>query len=156
MLCYVYGGDISAAKWKDHGKDLLEASGKYGLTNLKIEAEARYVKILKFSAGDVVEAVVYADKMNCFLLKEAAIDFIVTNAKAVLESGTLRHVPESKDITREIICSVATMNKQGQHNNESNGLDELSINDLRTRLASLGEDFDGPKETLIARLWKAM
>ena len=137
----------------DHAKDLLEASDKYGLTNLKIEAEAWYVKLLKFSVGDVVETVAYAEKMNCFLLKEAAIDFIVANAKAVLASGTRMNIPESNVFTRDILCSVATMNKQGQHNNnERNDLDELSINDLRARLASSGEDVDGPKETLIARL----
>jgi hypothetical protein len=122
------------------------------LTNLKVEAEAQYVKLLKFSAGDVVEAVAYAEKMNCFLLKEAAIEFIVANANEVLSSGTIENIPESKDITRDILSSVATMNKQGQHKNDSKDLHELSINDLRAQLALLGKDFDGPKETLIARL----
>jgi hypothetical protein len=152
MLRYVYGGDISAGKWKDHSKDLLEASDKYGLTNLKIEAEARYVKLLKISVGDVVETVAYAEKMNCFLLKEAAIDFIVTNANEVLASGTLMNIPESKDIIREILCSVAAMSKQEQHKIDSKDLHQLSMNDLRARLALLGDDFDGSKEALITRL----
>ena len=152
MLRYVYGGDISAGKWKDHAKDLLEASDKYGLTNLKIEAEAWYVKLLKFSVGDVVETVAYAEKMNCFLLKEAAIDFIVTNANEVLASGTLMNIPESKDIIRDILCSVATRNKQEQHKIDSKDLHQLSMNDLRARLALLGDDFDGSKEALITRL----
>ena len=150
-MCYVYGGAILAAEWKDHGKDLLEASDKYGLSNLKIEAEAWYVKLLKFSAGDVVETVAYAEKMNCFLLKEAAIDFIVANAKLVQASGTLMNIPELNVITRDIICSVATMNKQGQHNNNRN-----SMNDLRVRLELQGKDVDGPKESLISRLRKAV
>jgi uncharacterized small protein (DUF1192 family) len=145
LLRYVYGGDISAGKWKDHAKDLLEASDKYGLTNLKIEAEAWYVKLLKFSVGDVVETVAYAEKMNCFLLKEAAIDFIVTNANEVLASGTLMNIPESKDIIREILWSVATMSKQEQHKIDSKDLHQLSMNDLRARLALL-------EEALITRL----
>jgi hypothetical protein len=147
MLWYVYEGDISLADWKDHAKDLLEASDKYGLTNLKIEAEARYVKLVKFSAGDVVEAVAYAEKMNCFLLKEEAIEFIVANANEVLASGTLTHIPESKDIIRGVICSVST-----QHNKDSKDLNQLSISDLRAQLDLLDLDFDGSKETLIARL----
>ena len=122
MLRYVYGGDILADKWKDHAKDLLEASDKYGLTNLKIEAEAWYVKLLKFSVGDVVETVAYAEKMNCFLLKEAAIDFIVANAKVVLASGTLMNILESNVFTRDIICLVATMSKQGQHNSRESAM----------------------------------
>jgi hypothetical protein len=66
------------------------------------------------------------------------------------------NIPESNVITRDIICSVATMNKQGQHNNNRNDLDELPMNDLRARLELQGKDIDGPKETLIARLRKAV
>ena len=149
LLRYVYGGDILAAEWKDHAKDLLEAADKYGLPNLKIEAEAWYVKLLKFSVGDVVETVVYAEKMNCFLLKEAAIDFIVANSNEMLSSDALRNIPQSNDITREILCSVST-----QHNKDSKDLNQLSMNDLRARLALQGNDFDGSKESLISRLKK--
>ena len=152
LLRYVYGGDISAGEWKDHAKDLLEAADKFGLPNLKIEAEAWYVMLLKFSAGDAVETVAHANKMNCFLLKEAAINFIVTNANEVLASGTLMNIPESNVIIRDILCSVATLSKQEQHNIDSKGLHQLSINDLRARLALLGDDFDGSKEALIIRL----
>ena len=152
MLHHVYGGDISAAEWKDHVKDLLEASDKYGLTNLKIKAEVRYVKLLKFLANDVAEAVSYAQKMNCFLLKEAAIEFIVANVDEVLAPDTFENIPESKDIIQGILCSVATMNKKGQHKNDCEDLNQISINHLRARLAFLGKDFDGSKETLIARL----
>jgi hypothetical protein len=105
MLFYVYGGDISAAEWKDHAKGLLEAADKYGLTNLKVEAEAWYVKLLKISAGNAVEAVTCAKKINCFLLKEAAITCIV--AKEVISSGTLKNIPESKDVIWDIICLVS-------------------------------------------------
>jgi hypothetical protein len=156
LLRYVYGGDILAAEWKDHAKDLLEAADKYGLPNLKIEAEAWYVKLLKFSVGDVVETVVYAEKMNCFLLKEASIDFIVANSNEMLSSDALRNIPESKDIIREILWSVATMSKQEQHKIDIKDLHQLSMNDLRAQLALLGKDVDGPKETLIARLRKAV
>ena len=152
MLHHVYGGDISAAEWKDYVKDLLEASDKYGLTNLKIEAEVRYVKLLKFLAGDVAEAVSYAQKMNCFHLKEAAIEFIVASVDEVLAPDTFENIPESKDIIQGILCSVATMNKKGQHKNDCEDLNQISINHLRARLAFLGKDFDGSKETLIARL----
>ena len=147
MLRYVYGGDIQTAEWKDHAKDLLEAADKYGLSNLKIEAEARYVKLLKISTGDVAETVAYAEKMNCFLLKEAAIDFIVANSNEMLSSDALKNIPESKDIIREILCSVST-----QHNKDSKDLNQLSMNDLRARLALEDNDFDGSKESLISRL----
>jgi len=156
MLRYVYGGDLSAADWKDHAKDLIEAADKYGLTNLKIEAEARYVKLLKFSPGDAVETVAYAEKMNCFLLKEAAIDFIVANVDEVMASGTHKNIPESKEIIWDIMRSVSTMKQQGQKRKiDSGDLNQLSMDDLRACLESKGKDFDGSKEDLVARLKKA-
>ena len=42
-----------------------------------------------------------------------------------------------------------------QHKIDSKNLHQLSMNDLRAWLATSGEDVDGPKETLIARLTKA-
>ena len=51
----------------------------------------------------------------------------------------------SKDIIWDILCSVA-MSKKDLH--------QLSMNDLRARLALQGNDFDGSKESLISRLKK--
>ena len=150
MLFHVYGGEITADVWKTHVKDVLEASDKYGLTNLKIEAEAWYVKLQKFTPSDVVEAVAYADKMNCFLLKEAATNYIVANAVDVLSTGTLKDIPETNDIVQELVVSVFSINMKNDLNSHANL--NLSMNDLRAHLASQGKDFDGSRDTLIARL----
>ena len=158
LLRYIYGGVITSAEWKDHGTDLIDASDKYGLTNLKIEAESWYVNLIKFSVDNVVEAVSYADRMNCFLLKEAAVDFILANLDGVLSSGTLKNIPDKNDVMHDILVSVAKGNKKGQkrkHDGDDD-LDTLSINDLRAQLAWVGKDFDGPRATLIARLKSGM
>jgi hypothetical protein len=85
------------------------------------------VKQIKFSVDDVVEAVAYADKMNCFHLNEAAINFIVAHVDEVRSSGTLEDIPESENIRLEILYSVARMNKKG--------LDKVSMSELRAELA---------------------
>jgi hypothetical protein len=90
-----------------------EASDKYGLTNLKIEAESWYMKQIKFLVDDVIEAVANADEMNCFLLKEAVINFIVVHVDEVRSSGTLKDIPDMKNIMHEILYSVNTVNKRG-------------------------------------------
>ena len=106
MLYYVYGGHISAEVWERHSQTLIEAADKYELKSLKIEAEAWYLKQLKFKVEEVVETVAYADKMNCFLLKEAAIDFIVENADEVLSSDSFENLPHSKIITEDILFAI--------------------------------------------------
>jgi hypothetical protein len=151
LLRYIYGGDITSAEWKDQGKDLIEAADKYGLTSLKLEAESWYVKLFKPSANNVVEALAYADRMNCFLLKENATEFIAANLDEVLSSGTLKN--ETKDIMHDILVSVAKMTNKGQKRNSDNDdLNQLSIDDLRAKLASKGKDVDGSRATLIDRL----
>jgi hypothetical protein len=60
---------------------------------------------------------------------------------------------------RDILVSVARMNKKGQEckHDRDDDLDKLSINDLRAELAWVGgKDFDGPRATLIARLKSGM
>lgn len=44
MLYYLYGGDIGAGLWKSRSKDLIDVADRYGVKDLKIEAEAWYVK----------------------------------------------------------------------------------------------------------------
>jgi hypothetical protein len=154
LLRYIYGGDITSAEWKDQGKDLIEAADKYGLTSLKIEAESWYVKLFKPSVNNVVEALAYADRMNCFLLRESAAEFIAANLGEVLSSGTLKNIPETKDIMNDILVSVAKiMTEKGQTRNfDNDDFNQLSIDDLRAKLASKGKDVDGSRATLIGRL----
>ena len=57
----------------------------------------------------MIDALLYADEKNCSLLKEAATNFILKNAKEVLATDSFEDIPESKSIMREII-PVATMN----------------------------------------------
>ena len=112
------------------------------------------MKQIKFSAYDVVEIVAYADKMNFFLLKEAAIDFIVAHVDEVRSSGTLEDIPESKNIMHEILYSVATMNNKGRKRKhyDEDDLDILSMSDLRAELVWKDKDIDGSRAFLIARL----
>mmetsp|Transcript_19028 Transcript_19028/g.41215 ORF Transcript_19028/g.41215 Transcript_19028/m.41215 type:complete len:416 (-) Transcript_19028:145-1392(-) len=152
MFYYVYGGLIAVDEWRDHAKDFIDAADRYGVKNLKIEAEAWYVKYLKITVDNVVEALVYADKKNCFLLKEAAMNFILKNAQEVLASDTFDSIPESKNITREII-SVAAMNiAQGDDEEELDDPTQLSINELRAKLYAKGKEIDGPRKRLIDQL----
>lgn len=151
MLYYIYGGTISASEWKDHSKDFIDAADKYGVKNFKIEAEAWYVKHLQITVDNVVDELLYADEKNCFLLKEATTNFILENAKEVIASDSFEDIPETKNITREILSLVATMNKR-DGKKEFDDPTELSINELRSRLYDEGKDIDGPRKSLIAQL----
>ena len=88
--------------------------------------------------------------MNCFLLKETATNYIVANAVDVLSTGTMKHIPETNDIVHELVVSVASNNMKNDLKSHANL--NLSMDDLRARLASQCTDFDGSRGTLISRL----
>ncbi|KAL7525513.1 hypothetical protein ACHAXR_002017, partial [Thalassiosira sp. AJA248-18] len=98
MLYYIYGGNITAAEWKNRSKDLIDAADRYGVKNLKIEAEAWYVNHLKITVENVIVTLAYADEKNCFLLKEAATNFIVKNTNDVLASDSFQSIPNSINV----------------------------------------------------------
>ncbi|KAL7523526.1 hypothetical protein ACHAWF_000553, partial [Thalassiosira exigua] len=53
MLYYVYGGRVANDDLKLHAKELIDAADKYGVVNLKLEAEAWYVKTTEFTFDNV-------------------------------------------------------------------------------------------------------
>lgn len=44
FLYYLYGGEIKEDDFVEHGKDLISVADKYGVPNLKLEAEAWYLR----------------------------------------------------------------------------------------------------------------
>ena len=152
MLLYIYGGKIRADEWKVSAKDFIDAADRYGVKTLKIEAEAWYVKYLKITKDNVVDTLVYAEQKNCFLLKEAATNFIMNHAQEVLESDAFENIPNSASVMREMVSLIAIYNRQGDIKKDLDDPAKLSINELRAKLYHKGEDFDGPRKRLIAQL----
>ena len=152
MLYHIYGGKIRAAEWKERAKDFIDAADRYGVKTLKIEAEAWYVKHLEISVDNVIDALVYAEEKNCFLLKEVATNFVLNNANEVLASESFEDIPESKIFVREIISLAATSNRQDEAKRDLEDPRKLSINELRAQLYDQGKDIDGPRNRLIAQL----
>jgi speckle-type POZ protein len=143
MLFHVYGGEISSDVWQDHSKEMLEAADKYGLSNLKIEAEGWYVKTLSLSTENAVEVLAYAIDMNCFLLKEVANKFIKDHSKEILSSDSGKMIRGRKTLMSDVLDVLVT----GEDN-----LIQPHINTLRIELDRQGKEFDGSRELLIARL----
>eukprot|EP00956_Cyclotella_meneghiniana_P041942 scaffold245764_cov84-Cyclotella_meneghiniana.AAC.2 len=84
MLKHVYGQSILVHEWEEHSRTILVASGKYGFTDLKLEAEAWYMKNLKLTADNAIDELLYADGIHCILLKKTVIEFIMKNGDAIM------------------------------------------------------------------------
>ena len=100
----------------------------------------------------MIDSVLYAEEKNCFLLKEAATNFIVKNAQEVIASESFQNIPNSTSFVREILSLVATNSTQGDAKKDLDDPTHLSINELRAKLYDKGEDIDGPRNELISQL----
>ncbi|KAL7527625.1 hypothetical protein ACHAWF_002254 [Thalassiosira exigua] len=133
MLFYVYGGRVTTDDLKLHAKELIEAADKYGVVNLKLEAEAWYVKTTEFTFDNVIELLHYADTKNCALLKEAAMDFMVDNQAEVLQKVQLKDAPEG--LLAELFAALA---RRRADNGDGADLTRMRISDLRKKLLEKG------------------
>jgi len=148
LLLYVYGRripkfgvDISLTK------EIIDAADKYGITHLKLEAEAVYVASIEITCENVLENLQYADSKNCALLREAVMNFIEGNAAELLEMGTLKDAPEG--MFQDILAVVARKKKRKKTENE---ISIMRISELRRAAAVNGLDVDGSREMLIASI----
>lgn len=112
MLKYMYGQNISPHEWKENSKPILEASGKYGFTDLRLAAEAWYLKNLKLTKDNAVDELLYADGTNCLVLKKAVLDFIVDNGESVLGSSSFSMLYESQELTKEVMMELAKSSRK--------------------------------------------
>ena len=162
LLRYVYGGTVSYEKWKGRHQEFIDAADRYGIVNLKVEAEVRYVKDEStekaMTLDTAIEMLRFAESKNCPLLREHAVAFImVTIAKSgdtmdLMDS--FKNFPISESILKEILCMVATLvvrtaKLTGVKANEKKF---RTIGMLRKELSTKGLEIDGSRQVLMARL----
>ena len=111
MLKHVYGMDILPCEWKDQSKQILVASGKYGFSELRSEAEAMHIRSFSFTVNNAVDELLYADGTHCLVLKKAVIKFIVENAQAVIASPAFPKLSESAELMTEVMMELAKSNE---------------------------------------------
>jgi hypothetical protein len=59
ILFYMYGGKISDSDMKSHAKEIIDAADKFGITSLKLEAEASIVEDTTITMDNVMELLLY-------------------------------------------------------------------------------------------------
>jgi hypothetical protein len=158
LLRYVYGGKIHDDFLKKHARDLLDASDKFSIVTLKLEAEAAYLKATKVNLDNAIEILSYAEAKNCALLKEFVLDFF-------LENHNLQDIDKkiSMDIVpghllKDLIVFMSVNNKRrvnaAQCNTTPHGgnVNLMRVSELRKMLDAKGLDVDGSREAMIEAL----
>ena len=145
LLYYIYGGKISDDDMKSCTKEIIDASNRFGVATLKLEAEACLVVGTTFSFENVMEQLIYGDSMGCALLKEVAMDFVVKNKAEVLEKTSFVNAPGN--LMQDLLAAVV----RGE-TRTAGGVNALRICELRRIAHEWGLDVDGSRAMLIASM----
>ena len=154
LLLYMYGGKVSDDNMTTHAKEIIDAADRYGVSSLKLEAEASIVEDTNITMDNVMELLLYSDSKNCALLKEAAMDFLVENKADVIEELSFTDIPGT--LIRDVLATVLRGEKEDGIVGGSGGnhFSSMRVSELRKRAHEKGLDVDGSREMLIAALKK--
>ena len=148
MIYYTYGGKLSEDEFKNNAKDIIDACDKYGIVNLKLEAEAHYVKSTTFSMDNIMDNLLYADSKNLALLKEAVMDYILANKGNIIGKVSFNDFPGH--LVTDLLAAVARGEQSGD--GDSKDYNKMRVGKLRKMLDDKGLDVDGSREAMIALL----
>ena len=148
MLYYSYGGKVSADILKENAKDIINACDKYGLVQLKLEAEACYVKETEFTVENMMDNLLYADSKNLALLKEAVTDYIVEQKHNIIGKVSLGNFPSH--LVTDLLAAMARgegyMEDDVGEDKETVKYNKMRVGTLRKMLDEKGLDVDGSRE----------
>ena len=157
LLFHMYGGKVSDDDMKSHAKELVNAADRYGVTSLKLEAEASIVEDTTFTMENVMEHLLYAESKNCALLKEASMDFIVENKAEVIEKLSFADMVPGTLVRDVLVATARGEKKDGTAVGiESQLTSSMRISELRKKAHEKGIDVDGSREMLIAALKESL
>jgi hypothetical protein len=156
LLHYMYGGRVfEDGDAGSRAREVYDAADAYGVTELKLEAEAYYVDSAVVSVDNVVELLTFADAKNCALLKERVMDYIVANEVEVLERLSLEDVPGVH--FSDLLAAVAradgrTTSRRREGGEGEESLSVMGIGELRRMAHERGLSIDGSRESLVSAL----
>ena len=155
LLSYIYGMTISNDNMKLHAKEIIDAADRFGVTSLKLEAEASLVNNTAFDIKNVKELLLYADSKNCALLKEAVMDYLLEHKESVLKNIRFNDAPGS--LISDVFAAIARAEtvKGGSADADDDNASHyhsMRISELRRLVHDKGLDVDGSREMLIALL----
>eukprot|EP00984_Skeletonema_dohrnii_P025215 scaffold14331_cov83-Skeletonema_dohrnii-CCMP3373.AAC.4 len=152
LLHYVYGGSVEEGELNAHAKDIINGADKYSIVNLKLEAEAAYVKSTKVTMDNVIDNLLYGDSMNLALLKEVVMDFLVENHDEAIGSLSFDDVPGH--LMKDLMVAFGRKMKgdTNEGRGSKDGLNTMHVSELRMKLAEIGLDVDGSREAMIEAL----
>ncbi|EJK50264.1 hypothetical protein THAOC_30789 [Thalassiosira oceanica] len=148
LLYYCYGGKISDEDLQENAREIIDAADRFGVANLKLEAEARLVRKETFTVDNILDNLLYADSKNCALLLEKAMDFVVKKKDEIIGKISLDDLPGT--MVMDVLTAISQAQREGKNGDDD--IDFMRVSELRRRLHEKGLCVDGSRKAMIALL----
>jgi len=142
LVHHMYHETLPGLDLEKDGFELLKLANRFGYSDLKIDIEADLVGSSLLTAETAADFLLFADANCCALLKEAAMDIVVSNYAQVVKSNGWKSLKESSTLLVEV-CEQLSKAPTSEDGN--------SVSALRKKCADMGLDVDGTREMLIER-----
>ncbi|EJK48271.1 hypothetical protein THAOC_32950 [Thalassiosira oceanica] len=150
LLYFCYGGKVSEDELAANAKAVIEAADRFGIVNLKLQAEAVLTERTEIKVDNLLDNLLYANSKNLALFQENIMDFVAENGDNVIGNVSFDDVPGN------LMSDLLTAFSQGKKATGSSAPDDdlklMRVVELRKRLHDKGLCVDGSRETMIALL----
>ena len=132
---------------------MLEIADKYGVSNLKLQAEAYYVAFIQLNVDNLIENIHLASALNCAVLNEVVMGYIADNLDEVVEETSLTQFPGG--LVKDMLVAMMRKLVAGVNFNFHTQMSKTNIatiGDLRRKANAKGLEVDGSRDMLISAL----
>ena len=150
VLYFCYGGTVSEEDLAANTKAIVEAADRFGIVNLKLQAEAVLAEQTEITVDNMLDNLLYANSKNLALFQEKIMDFVAKNGDNIVGKVPFDDVPSN--LISDILTAFSQGKKSTSANPPEDDLKFMRVGELRKRLHEKGLCVDGSRETMIGLL----
>ena len=149
LLYFCYGGAIGEEEISANAKAIVEAADRFGIVNLKLQAEVVLTKQTEITVENMLDNLLYADSKNLALFREKVMDFVAENGDKIIGKVSFDDVVSSS--MSDLLTDVA----RGKNSSDETAEDDfqfMRVGELRKKMHDRGLCIDGSREAMISLL----
>jgi len=150
VLYFCYGGKVSNYELAANAKAIMEAADRFGIVNLKLQAEAVLTEQTEITVDNMLDNLLYANSKNLALFQEKIMDFVAENGGKILGNVSFSSVPS--ELMSDLLTAVTRGQKSSSTSEPGDDLKLMRVSELRKQLHDKGLCIDGSRDAMIALL----
>jgi len=150
LLYFCYGETIKEDELAANAEAIIEAADRFGVVNLKLQAEAVLTKQTEITVDNLLDNLLYANSKNLALFQEKIMDFVAENGNKIVGNVSFDAVPGES--MSDLLTAVARGKEPVGDAAPEDDLKFMRVGEMRKQLHDKGLCIDGSRETMIALL----